>query len=468
MEFLKELALPQSYEHVQLLLFILNLVYVVFLPYLGLLLSASVIARVYERKGNREGKANYGRFAEDLVALPLSRKSLPLFLGIIPALSLVFVYAQLFQKTAAITVGLMGYGFLVLLLAAILLYSYRFTFTVGGVLRSYQRVLRARNEGTDDAAEVEAYERSNLHTHERSGRYGVVLLVIAVLLCVGAMTVAMNPDSWENLDTVFALFVSVSFYAKLLQFLTAGLAVTGLAVLFFFFIWEGGTGKADDQYARFAQQQGLTLAVVAVLLQPLLLVLNVILLPVEALSGALFGLAGAAVLLFFLTAHFLYAYSKVGRRSYISYAFYTLGLSLVLLFTNDQVAIGNATREHTARLAYDYALAREDLQSRLGIAMAVMSGDEIYSAKCSSCHLFNQKKVGPPYQSVMQKYRGKKAQLVSFVLHPVKVDPEYPPMPNQGLKPAEADSIATYLLAKFGDGETGEQAVSPEEGGEEQ
>ena len=87
MEFLKELALPQSSNHVQLLLFILNLVYVVFLPYLGLLLSASVIARVYERKGHREGKPNYGRFAEDLIALPLNRKSLPLFLGLIPALS---------------------------------------------------------------------------------------------------------------------------------------------------------------------------------------------------------------------------------------------------------------------------------------------------------------------------------------------------------------------------------------------
>jgi len=30
----------------------------------------------------------------------------------------------------------------------------------------------------------------------------------------------------------------------------------------------------------------------------------------------------------------------------------------------------------------------------------------------------------------------------------VKVNPEYPNMPNQGLRPNEADSIATLLLTK--------------------
>jgi cytochrome c len=91
-----------------------------------------------------------------------------------------------------------------------------------------------------------------------------------------------------------------------------------------------------------------------------------------------------------------------------------------------------------------------------------MSGEEIFNAKCSACHLFDQKKVGPPYKSVLPKYRGNKAQLVSFVLNPLKVDPSYPPMPNQGLKPTEADSIATYLLARF-DAEAPAQARSAED-----
>ena len=92
----------------------------------------------------------------------------------------------------------------------------------------------------------------------------------------------------------------------------------------------------------------------------------------------------------------------------------------------------------------------EELKARLGIALVTMSGQDIYNAKCSACHLMDQKKVGPPYREVIPKYAGDKAKLVAFVLNPVKVDPAYPPMPNQGLKPAEADSIATFLLGKYG------------------
>jgi cytochrome c len=92
--------------------------------------------------------------------------------------------------------------------------------------------------------------------------------------------------------------------------------------------------------------------------------------------------------------------------------------------------------------------------------MKTMSGEDIYNAKCSACHMFDQKKVGPPYRVVLPKYAGDKAKLIAFVLNPVKVDPAYPPMPNQGLKPAEADSIASYLLSKYG-GPATHQASGP-------
>jgi cytochrome c len=64
--------------------------------------------------------------------------------------------------------------------------------------------------------------------------------------------------------------------------------------------------------------------------------------------------------------------------------------------------------------------------------------------------MFDQKKVGPAYKNVIPKYQGKKTDLIRFVLNPQKVDPAFPPMPSQGLRPAEADSIATYLMKKVG------------------
>ncbi len=145
-------------------------------------------------------------------------------------------------------------------------------------------------------------------------------------------------------------------------------------------------------------------------------------------------------------------FTPIGRRGeggYIAYAFYALGVALVLLFTKDQVAISNATKGQAAALSAVFDRNVEDLKGKIGIVMGPMTGQDIYNAKCSACHLFDQKKVGPPYKDVIPKYAGKKPQLIGFVLNPVKVDPTYPNMPNQGLKPAEADSIASFLLAKF-------------------
>jgi len=39
--------------------------------------------------------------------------------------------------------------------------------------------------------------------------------------------------------------------------------------------------------------------------------------------------------------------------------------------------------------------------------------------------------------------------LVDFVMNPVKKNPEYPSMPNQGLKPNEAKAVAEYILKVY-------------------
>jgi cytochrome c len=78
-----------------------------------------------------------------------------------------------------------------------------------------------------------------------------------------------------------------------------------------------------------------------------------------------------------------------------------------------------------------------------------VNAEEIYQVKCASCHKWDQKLVGPPHNEVLPKYVGKEQQLVAFIRNPVKVDPAYPPMPNPGLRPNEAEAVANYLLETY-------------------
>ncbi|MCD4688747.1 MAG: cytochrome c, partial [Desulfuromonadaceae bacterium] len=75
-----------------------------------------------------------------------------------------------------------------------------------------------------------------------------------------------------------------------------------------------------------------------------------------------------------------------------------------------------------------------------------VDGAQLFQQKCSACHRFDQRLIGPPLNSVLEKYRPGKAKLTGFLRTPQKIDPDYPTMPNLGLTEQEAGAIADYLL----------------------
>jgi cytochrome c len=137
-----------------------------------------------------------------------------------------------------------------------------------------------------------------------------------------------------------------------------------------------------------------------------------------------------------------------------NYKFSPILLALfILLFTllslQDQLAINNSSKKNSAILAAGYEAYELNLKEEMGIDTKPINGADIYNGRCIACHRFDVKVVGPPYNQTLPKYEGKKAELVSFIMNPVKKNPDYPAMPNQGLKPKEAEAVADYLLNTY-------------------
>jgi cytochrome c len=462
MDFLKDIALSQSHEHVRLLLFMMNLVFILLLPYLGFLLISSVLSYRADREGRRANGDAVRRYGRHLIDLPMASKGVVTFLAILPAFALVFLLAELLQGSPAIAAGLMGFGFLALLAGAACLYGYKFTYKLGGILAGYSQLLKEEKEGRRDPAEdIPSYLDRNEHTHFSLGRYGIALLVVASGLVTAAITVTGDPASWDDVQTIFDVLLSAGFWFRYLQFLAIGIGATGAAILFFSFSWHREVHTLSDDVAALARRDGIRLSIVSMLLQPLAIVGTLATAPRPGLNGSAFALSAIALLLFFLSAHFIYAYRKEPRSGYAAYAFYAVALAVILLVTRDQLAISSATREHSVRLVAEYTKELETLKTKYGVALSkALTGQDIYDAKCSACHLFDVRKVGPAYKDVVPKYFGKKAELLAFIMSPTKVDPAFPSMPNQGLRPADADSIASFLLAKFAPAATTPQAAT--------
>jgi cytochrome c len=439
MDFLKDVATPQSIEHFHLLLFVLNVILIAYVPYLGVLLGSAFVSYRLERRYRREQSGLSRTVAGDVMSTALQDRKAVIFMGVVPSLALVFVFTQLLQGTTAMSVALLAFSSMSLVGGVSFLWAFRFTFR-------FRRILeRVDAADASDPESVPAAVQENDSWQTATGRLGVALVSISAFLLAAGLALSANPAQWTEVDGILSLALSANVLVKFAHMLAIAAGMTGGGILFYLDRPDKGT-----EYRSYVRRLGRALVTASILLQPLFVLLTVVLTPKAVLSAMLFGLGGASLLAFLLAGIFLYGASKEPDSRWSGYAFSALVIAVALLMTNEQVAVHNATVQHAVVLASEYEKLNEAFKASLGITTASVTGEEIYNGRCSACHLPDARKVGPPFKYVAAKYALKLDALVTFISNPVKVDPNYPSMPNQGLRPAEVDSIANYVLRTFG------------------
>lgn len=444
MEFLDNLVLPQSSEHIELLHYMLMLVLFLFVPFISIILGGTSLSLYFRKKGVDESNPVFLKFAKDIIDMLTINKSMGIILGIVPLLTSVLVFAQLLHTADVSTITYLTISFFLTAIGLILIYTYRYSLSFKNIFDSIQDLKTDDPEVKDELAK---YRKGNHRLSNKTGWYGLFLLVIALWIFVAAVTLATYPDKWGSENLMYMLF-SWEVLSRFLHFIAAAFALTGGAVLFGFFYWEGGKQNLDETYRSFVKKTSVRITFKAALFQPLFLLVNLFTLPGDALSASVFGYSFVALFLLFVAYHYLYAMIKESTIKYSGKVFYYLLFALLSLIIIDQLAMGNATQKHSAVLSAEFDKYLAELKGT-GAGIEQLSGRDIYQVRCASCHQFDRKLVGPPHDEVLPKYEGKKDQLIAFIRNPIKVDPAYPPMPNPGLRPNEADAVATYLLEAY-------------------
>lgn len=169
--------------------------------------------------------------------------------------------------------------------------------------------------------------------------------------------------------------------------------------------------------------------------------------PRTGVSDVTFTVAYAGMFIALLVVLLFYSMSKDTRVNLGSYTFIGV-VALVFVWTaNDEIAFRFATREQNQVLGQRYETMLASLNPNT--VQPVVSGEDIYNGRCSACHRFDIKLVGPPYNQTLPNFVGKMDSLEDFIMNPRQVVPGYPPMPSQGLKPAEAKAIAEYIMGVY-------------------
>lgn len=443
MEFLDKLVLPQSAEHIELLHYMLILILALFVPFISVLFGGTFASIHFGKKFRKTKTLYYKKFSKDIIEYVTVNNSVGVILGIVPIIAAILIYTQLLHTSQIQTVSFLSLGLAFILVAIFMIYTYRYSMMLSNVIASVNLNQNIEKDAEEDFRKIKA---KSSYLSLNYGKAGLVFLFIGIWFYVAAITSATNFTTWKYPGLITALAAPKVLF-NLLIFISFSFSLTSGAILFIHLFWNDKKKNEDIAYTKFVKETASKIGLKASIILPILLLINLLTFQSSILSGSLFVYTVVSILLVFLSYHFFYLLLFKDDYKSSSIIFFVLVFSLLAFIVKDQKAMANATKSHSLVLSTEYDKLLAELK---GVGtVAVLNGKELYDVRCASCHKFEQKLVGPAHFEVLPKYIGKEAQLIAFIRNPIKVDPAFPPMPNPGLKPQEADAIAKYLLEEF-------------------
>ena len=449
MNFFDELVIPASENHIMLIKYMLTISLLLFVPYISMLLGATFISTHFRKKGKTEKNSMYLRFAKDVIEKLTITKSAELALGTIPVLSVFFAYAQLLYTAKTISVAMMALSVVLFIISFVFIYKYRNTFKLEGILDAFKSIspAEALKGESENVKEIKEFEEKNLGTNSVSGSTGKWVLLTAAYIFAGAMALASSPDKWAHVGNVLQVIFSWQTLFNFGALVSLAGIITGGAIMFYFFSWDGGLKDMTEEYAALVKNVAGKIALGSGIMFPLMLIISYAYLPLQSQSPTVFFYMVAVLILFLIAGNFIYSMFKNSDYNSATTVFILVFLLVLFNVIKDQAAFGNAVSENTKEIN-KIAVEEEKLVKNKTMESTGINAEEIFKQKCSACHKFDQKLVGPPYNEAVAKYNGDVQKLSAYIFNPQKIDPAYPPMPNQGVKKKEANAMAQWLIDK--------------------
>lgn len=441
MEIIDNAVLPQSYHHLELIRYLLILSFVLFLSYSSLLIGTLGFSLWMDRKVSNTNDTGLSFLSKKIIDFITVTKTLPLALGLIPLASIFFGYAQLIQNNSGLILSGLIYTTLFFVTGAFFTYKYKMQL-------HYKDILTHSLETKDENISQSVQKLLSETVHYRSyGNYAFAFLALSLIFFFGSINESLlgadiNPDK-----NIFTLFVNAGSWLNFFLFLsyTYALSVT----VIFYILKKNGESVIIEKHIDTIIKPLFGRGIISIIIALVILTISMYSLPEQSINALSFVMYLISVLVAIIPLNIFYFMAKKMTFRFSGYAFYSLLILLISFVVKDNVAFETSARTHFFAIAKQYEKYQNELLSTMGVTTVEINGEDIYNGKCIACHQFEQRVVGPAYNDVLPKYEGKIDELAKYILNPQKVNPDFPPMPNQGLKPNEAKAIAEYIISVF-------------------
>ena len=413
---LNQILTQPTQEYLSLISLLIYFMLLLHLPYMGMVFGSGLLSTAY-----RKWKPD---LAKDFINLALGKPRVWITFGIIPVVALAFLYKMYFFNTPI----------------PIHLYLLR----LAGLLAAGLVLLAVYRRTAFIAA----------------GAAGTLVILIYCFHFIDVGTLLIFPEKWFYLKgpLPYPLF-SITPLIHFAAFLLLSVLATGAAILFFYYRWPEKRLPENTPHFAFLKYHGFGLLLAGSLLLPVIIFWDLFNLPPYALSIQVFVLAALLIVTLFLVtaaAAVMIRNYKVSQPRYSVVAFVLALLLFGLMIGKDRTLQANAGGETfsvlkmSAEKARNKLIAeREEIYAKNMVIDAAM-GEKVFNDRCTACHSFDKRILGPPFNDVLPKYEGKKDELIAFIQNPVKKDPQYPSMPNPGLTPIQVKATVKFLMEKMG------------------
>jgi cytochrome c len=419
-------TIPPTAGQLELLRYLLVLTYAVLFPFLAMVAGATQLSLFFNVRDRDIANSTFARIAKDLMDMVVARRSVVVVLGVLPLLVIWLIHGQWLSGATVPSLRILPVGLVTTALAFIPLMAYRSSLDPKG--------------------------RNSINNLGLGG-LGFLMLVLGTYVTVGAITRFNDPERWPLQENAIRMMLSFNIIWRHAVFMASGLAFAGCGLLLFFFEWPGCKPISDTRYATFLKNFGAGVGMAASMLIPVVLLFHTVTTPLVGVSDWFYGIYVAIVAVLFVAFVLLFTALVSPRPRSAMMVFVLFLIVFTLTGVNDQLALVNATREHSAGLAtraeeMRAQIAMEREKQRGGGEVDLARGKEVFETICSTCHRLDERLVGPPLNTVLPNYAANPDDLVSFIQSPSKKNPDYPPMPAPGLSLADTRSVAAFLLGQ--------------------
>ncbi len=364
MEILESIIHPQSAQRIELLSYITTIAYMILLPYLGLLLSSTLLSCMFNCKGKKTKNSHYIKLANDLIKLPTFNLHASLGLVLLPLFALMFTYAQIVQASSQLVFDNLFYLIFLIVPAVFLIYIYKDSFQLSDIAKLVNKTKESSENKND---EFSIYKFTTIKLLTNAPRLAFWLLLASSYILIAGITLIIDSTRWETAVSLSDMLWNDATIISFLYFFSASFAFTSVLALFLYFKPDSYHETSDRKYSDMIKRFFLNTAMIFVLVQPILYTIDLMSVPTIALSNSLFGITIAVITILLAIASLLYHMIKYNEMKYRGATLFLFIGLFALLAVKVQVSFNTSAQLQVKKVIKTYNVHSAEIQEQLGM-----------------------------------------------------------------------------------------------------